>query len=70
MVLWTFLGPFSQLKIRSVYESLLLFILPKHSVVIWTKITIESTNFDPIYNVSTLLDLIDYPVRKALTTPG
>ena len=37
--------------------SLLLFILPKHSVAIWTKITIKSTNFDPINNVSTLFDL-------------
>ena len=37
--------------------SLLLFILPKHSVATWTKITIKSTNFDPINNVSTLFDL-------------
>ena len=37
--------------------SLLLFILPKHSVAIWAKITIKSTNFDPINNVRTLFDL-------------
>ena len=37
--------------------SLLLFILPKHSVATWTKITIKSTNFDPINNVRTLFDL-------------
>ena len=56
-------------KIRLVYESLLLFILPKHLVVILTKITTESTNFDLICNVRTLFDLIDYLVREVVTMP-
>ena len=71
LALRTFLGPFFLYiaKIRLVYESLLLFILPKHLVVILTKITTESANFDLTCNVRTLFDLIDYLVREVVTMP-